>query len=138
MVVADTGCTSHCFKLDTPCNNNQPVRDGLCVGLPNGTLIQATHTILLPSDNCLPALSTNARHVSLFPGLTSTALISIGQFCDEGYSAVFTTHTVRLVKDDASTVVGHRNRSNGLWEISLTSSTQPSNPTFTQDHVNSA
>ena len=112
--VANTGCTSHCFKLDTPCEDKQPACDGRRVGFSNGTLMQATHTSLLPADGPLPPLSTDARRVRLFPGITSKSLISIGQFCDDGYSAVFTSHTVRLVKYDAYTVVGHRNLFNSL------------------------
>ena len=137
-VVANTGCKSYCFKLDTLCDDKQPVRDGLRVRLPNGTLVHATHTGLLPADSPLPPLSTDAHRVRLFPGLTSKALISIGQLCDDGYSAVFTAHTVHLVKDDASNVVVHRNRSNGLWDIALTASTPPSDPHFPQAHVKSA
>ena len=129
-VVTDTSCTSLCFKLDTTCNKKKPVRDGLRVGLPNGTSIQATHTGLLPADCPLPPLLTNACRVSLFPGLTSKALISIGNFFDDGYSAVFTAHIVRLVKYDASAVVVHRNRSNCLWYIAITASAPPSNPPF--------
>ena len=111
---------------------------GLRVGLPNGTSIQATHTGLLPADGPLPPLSTDALHVSLFPGLASKALISIGQFFEDGYSAIFTSHTVRLVKNNASTVISHRNRSNGLWYITLAASTPPSKPPFPQAQVNSA
>ena len=137
-VVADTGCTSHCFKPDTPYDNKQPMCDGLRVGLPNGTSIKVTHTVLLPAYGPLPPLSTNSWRVSLFPWYHHQSPNLHRQFCDDGYSAVFTSHTFRLVKDDASTVVGHRNRSNGLWDIDLTASTPLSNPTFTQAHVNSA
>ena len=73
-----------------------------------------------------------------FSLLSSKALISISQLCDDGYSAVFTAHTVRLVKDDDSTVIGYSNRSNGLWDIALTALTPLSNPPFPQAHVNSA
>ena len=124
-VFANTGCTSHCCKIDTPCDNKQPVHDGLRVRLPNSTSIQATHTGLLPADGPLLPISTDTRCVSLFTGLTSKTLISIGQFFYGGYSAVFTAHTIHLIKDDASTVVGHHNRSNGLWDIALTTSTPP-------------
>ena len=62
----------------------------------------------------------------------------LANFFDDGYSAVFTAHTIRLVKDDASTVVGHYNLYNGIWDIDITASTQPSNPTFLQAHVNSS
>ena len=112
------------------------MRDGLCVGLTNSTSIQATHTSLLPADGPLPPLSKDALCVRLFPGLTSKALISIGQSCDDGYSAVFTVHTVLLVEDKASTVVVHRNQSNGLWDIDLSASNPPPNTPYPQAHVN--
>ena len=81
------------------------MREGLHIRIPEGTLIQATHNSLLPANGPLPSLSTDARRVSIFPGLTIKALISIGQFCDDGYSAVFTTHNVCLLKDDTFTVI---------------------------------
>ena len=127
-VVSDTACTSHCFHLDTQYKDQQPVHNCLCFGLPNGTSIQDTHTGLLPADGPIPPLLTNARRVILFSCLSIKALISVGQFCNDGYSAVFTTNTVRHVKDGVATVVGHCNCINGLWEINLTASTPPSNP----------
>ena len=138
MFVADTGCTSHCFKLYTLYDDKQPVRNGLRVGLPNGISIQATHTGLFPVDGLLLPLSTDARCVRIFLVLTIKSLIPISQFGDDGYSAVFTAHTVRLVKDDASTVVVHHNGSNSLWDIDIAASTPTSNPPFPQAHVNSA
>ena len=112
------------------------MRDGLRVGLPNGTSIQATHTGLLPADGPVAPLFTDACRVSLFTGLTSKSLISTVHFFDDGYSTVFTSHTARLVKENASTVVGHRNRSQGLWDIAITAWNPSSNPPFPQAHVN--
>ena len=91
-----------------------------------------------PPTSLSPPLSTDDSRVSLFPGLTSKSLISIGQFFDDGYSTIFTAHTVRLVKSDASRVVSHRNYSNSLWDIDLTALNPPSNPSFLQAHVNIA
>ena len=114
------------------------MRDGLLIRLTDGTSIQYIHTGLLPTNGPLPPLSPNTRCVSLFPGLTNKALIYICQFCDDNYSTVLNAHTVRLVKDDDSTVIGYSNRSNGLWDIALTALTPLSNPPFPQAHVNSA
>ena len=108
------------------------------LGCPKAPQFKPPTPASYPPTAFSPPLSNDALHVSLLPGITSKALISIGQFFDDGYYAIFTAHTVRLVKDDTSTVVGHRNHFNILWDIDLTASTPPSNPTFLQAHVNSA
>ena len=83
--------------------------------------MNATHTANLPTDSGLPPLSDDGRKAHVFPGMTSHPLLSIGQFCDDGYEAVFTADKVFLHKHGKRYPVGTRNCTNKLWHIDLTS-----------------
>jgi hypothetical protein len=74
----------------------------------------ATHTALLPNDGVLPPLSTLARCAHVFPSMTNNPLLSIGQFCDDGYNATFTSDAVLLSKQGQTFPIGTRNPINGL------------------------
>ena len=84
----------------------------------------ATHTALLPDDGVLPPLSTLARRAHVFPSMTNNPLLSIGQFCDDGYNATFTSDAVLLSKQGQTFPISTRNPINGLWTVNL-------NPTAT-------
>ncbi len=85
----------------------------------------ATHTALLPDDGVLPPLSKLARRAHhVFPSMTNNPLLSIGQFCDDGYNATFTFDAVLLSKQGQTFPIGTRNPINGLWTVDL-------NPTAT-------
>ncbi len=86
--------------------------------------MDATHTALLPDDGILPPLSLLARRAHVFPSMTNNPLLSIGQFCDDGYNATFTSDAVLLSKEGQTFSIGTRNHINGLWTVDL-------NPTAT-------
>ena len=77
--------------------------------------MRSTHNALLP----YPQLSTSVRSAAVFPTLHNKALVSVGQFCDDGFKVIFTAEQVRLTKDDL-TIIGSRNKSDGLYYIKLT------------------
>ena len=62
----------------------------------------------------------------MFPALGNRNLISIGQLCDHGFSAIFTAKDVILTIPN-STLTGTRNSDNGLYYIDL----QRTNPAQT-------
>jgi hypothetical protein len=86
------------------------------VRLPNGTTIVSTHTALLD----MPHLPLAARQAHIFPDLSNSALLSIGQFCDNGYEARFTKHNVTIQQNDRIVLQGTRDP-NGLWNLNLNS-----------------
>ena len=79
----------------------------------------ATHTALLPNNGLLPPLSAVARRAHVFPTMSNHPLLSIGQFCDDGYDATFTSDAVLLSKDGQTFTIGTRNHVNGLWTVDL-------------------
>ncbi len=102
--------------MNSPCTNLQAVSDGISVMLPNGDRIKATHTALLP----LPHLPLAARRAHIFPALRNRALLSIGQFCDSGFEALFTADHVTLNRNGTPELLAHPNRCNGLLAGSYT------------------
>ena len=64
--------------------------DGIVVTLPSGDRITSKHIASLD----LPHVPVSARVCHIFPNLKNCVLISIGQFCDAGMSATFTTTTL--------------------------------------------
>ena len=49
--VADSGCNSHLIKSSTPCDRKSPTVTGLCVGIPNCAVMQASHNATLKIDH---------------------------------------------------------------------------------------
>ena len=107
---ADSGCTSHFLKSTSHCINKQPTSNGIRVKLPDGTIIQSTHTALLD----LPELPIEARRAHVFPNLNNSALISISQFCDQGFEASFTQQEVQIKKGEHVIISGQRDPITGL------------------------
>ena len=77
--------------------------------MPNGETMAATHTDLSP----FPKLPLSARKCDVFPELLQF-LLSLGQFCDAGFTATLTIKTVLLTNDISTTLAGTRDNSNGL------------------------
>ena len=120
LAIVNSGCTSHFLGPTTPCTNKSSTSNGVLVGLPNGSSIRASHTALLP----FPQLPFGARQSNIFPALGERNLISIGQICDHGFSALFTAKDVSLVSPTA-TLKGTRNTNNGLYYMDLQCANQP-------------
>ena len=76
--------------------------------------MHSTHTALLP----FPQLPLAARRAHVFPALQNKALLSIGQFCDSNFTAVFHDIQVNLI-NDYTTITGQRDPSTGLYYIDL-------------------
>ena len=94
--ILDTGTTGHFGLLTTPCTNIHKTKNSISVNMPNGSIIQSTHTVLLPLNN----ISKSARVIHLLPNLNNTALISISQLCDDRCSANFHGNMDTITKNN--------------------------------------
>ena len=94
---------------------------GLPVGLPNGDIIQASHTALLP----FPQLSLATRQDHIFLSLHNKALLSIEQLCDDGFSVVFNQQHVTAFKANHLSLSGKHDPKNGLYYIDLPPTLSP-------------
>jgi hypothetical protein len=114
--IVNSECTSHFLGSNSPSSNKVATPNGLSVGLPNGATMRSTHTALLP----FPEMSLAARQSTVFPALGNRALLSIGQFCDDGFDVNFTSSDVRISKND-TLISGQRDSRDGLYYIDLAS-----------------
>jgi hypothetical protein len=82
-MVVDSGATSSFVRLE----ENLPITglSSTVVNLPNGSMIQATHTTMLPFES----LSTEARKADVLPGLRPNSLVSVGIFANADYTTIF-------------------------------------------------
>ena len=136
---ADSGCTSHFLRNDAPCDNKIPTTNGIRVGIPDGTSMRSSHTANLNLDHIPLVFPPAALRATVFPALKQQSLLSLGQFCDNGFITILTKTNAYLIKHDNSiikdaTTIGVRNSTNGLWDVNLTQ-----NPTkianFAQEQV---
>ena len=96
-------------------HNIKPIANGPLCKLPDGNIIQPTETGQLKGLN---ELSTKAKETNIHPTLQAS-LISIGQLCDDGCTAVFKKDTLEISKNNKIILRGERNRIDGLWDIPL-------------------
>ena len=55
----------------------------------------------------------------MFKKLTGGSLTSIGQYCDHGYTAIFTKHHANILCNNKIILQGHRNHNNNIWYFDL-------------------
>ena len=79
----------------------------------NGDTVVNTHTCRLP----LGSLPTAACEAHVTPNITP--LLSIGQLCDEGCTAVFPAQSILIFKDKSTLMKGYRDKTTNLWHIPI-------------------
>ena len=109
---ADTGA-SHNYNTITHIPKGSTILEHqpMQVILPNSQVITSKQTILLPEPKELPP---EARIANTFNQLTEGFLTSIGQYCDNGCTAIFNKIHEDIIYKDQLILRGHRNPSNKL------------------------
>ena len=92
--IVDSGPTGHFLQMDSICRDKKRTSDGVCVKLPDGSTIEATHTALIN----YPQLPLEARRAHLFLDI-KYALLSISFICDHGFTVIFDEDGVYIVKE---------------------------------------
>ena len=131
--IADSGCSGHYIQISTPHSNRKPNSHGLTVELPDGNIIRSTHT----ADLIIPTLPNTACHAHIFSQLHNKSLISIGQLCDAGCTAIFSVHDVVIMYKGNKILSGYRDHSTRLWILYSpvsSSSSHSCSPTTTIFH----
>jgi hypothetical protein len=114
--IVDSGCTGHFLLVNAPCLNKVETQTPLTVRLPNGAIMESSHTAELD----IPELNTAASKAHVFPGMAHHSLLSVGQLCDEGYIVTFKQDTVTICNSKNSKLLsGPRDVNTGLWWINL-------------------
>ena len=84
----------------------QATSTGPRVGTPTGLSIEPTAKGKLPFQ----ALSNDAKNAHVFPALTSASLLSMGQLCDDGCTAIFTKNNLNIFKNGKLIIKGLCNK----------------------------
>jgi hypothetical protein len=110
-------------------SNVKATPSGPSVMLPDSTNIQATHSGQLPLHHSLSSTATKAH---ILDGITNSSLVSLGQLCDDNCIAVLDKKKLQVFKSNNCVLQGARNKTDGLWDISLplptTAQTLPAPP----------
>lgn len=59
------------------------------------------------------------QKVHIFPGIKSSSLISLGQLCDDGCTAMLNNKEIGIDKINTMILHGKRNWTDGLWDIKI-------------------
>jgi len=114
-IIADTGAAGHFVTIDAPHKNKQVANPRITVVFPNGDTLHSTHTVELT----LPLLARAACQAHIFDNLDSGSLISIGQLCDHGCTAIFDKTQVTVSLDTKIVLQGSRSPSTKLWHLNV-------------------
>jgi hypothetical protein len=79
--------------------------------------MESSHTAELD----IPKLNAAASKAHVLPGMTNHSLLSVGQWCDEGYIATFKNASLPVCNYQKSQNLsgGSRDFDTGLWSINL-------------------
>jgi hypothetical protein len=100
--ILDSGATWNFLASDAPCIHKEKALHPLSITLPDGTIIEYTHTSML----VLPGLPPSADKAYLFPHHFKHSLISVGHLCDHGCEVLFVAPSVTVTKGGTSLFVG--------------------------------
>jgi hypothetical protein len=86
------------------------------VRLLNGATMESSHT----SELNIPAMNAAASIAHVFPGMSNHSLLSVGQLCNEGYTATFKNASVTVSNSQKFPILsGPRDLDTRLWRINL-------------------
>ena len=128
----DSGATKHYLTSeDSTILLNKQVYHGKGVTIPNSTQLKPSHQGLLPLSNLL---TSAAKTATVLPQLSNSSLISMGQLCDDGCEVKLTRKKLSVTKNNMVVMEGHRNYTDGLWDIPIIKSSITSYKHLPQAH----
>jgi hypothetical protein len=114
--IVDSGCTGHFLLVNAPCLNKVKSQTPLTVRLPNGAMMESSHTATLN----IPELNAAASIAHVFPGMANHSLLSVGKLCNGGYIVTFRNASVTICDPKECQILsGTRDLDTGLWRINL-------------------
>jgi hypothetical protein len=113
-VFANTACSGHFLRFNTPFSNRQLAIKAIQVRLPDNSFIQSTHTCNIDISGLLPT-ATKAHIFKTF----AHVLLSIPVLADHGCTMSFTKDAVIVTLQDNIILQGYRNHAMGMWTVPL-------------------
>ena len=127
MAILDSGCTEHYLTTDVQVVAQQLATPPIVISLPDGSQLSSSHTTSLPIIASMLPPAALAAHI--VPHLMPNSLISIGQLCDAGCTAMLTAETAAIRFEGTTVLTGHRNPATRLWQVELNPTSAPSTVT---------
>jgi hypothetical protein len=115
-MILDTGCTTHLCTPDTPLINKHITTEPITITIPDGNTMTSTHEGHLD----IPALPPAATLTHVVPELSTHSLISIGQLCDAGCTAIVNRNTIDIEYEGNVVMSGDRSEATTLWHLNYT------------------
>ena len=113
----DSAATAHYFRLqDADVLENKTNIKGPTIKQPDNTDLTSEGSGTIPLSK---HLSAEAQTAMIIPNLKSASLISIGQLCDDGCTAVMDKKDLAVVKKNTVILRGKKNKMDGLWDIPI-------------------
>ena len=119
LLKADTGASAHYLAAKdmhkAGISNLKRTITPKLVQLPTLDIMKSTHDSTLN----IPRVSVPAKSATIYPKITGSSLLSIGQLCDDNCTAVFTKTDMKVIKEKNVILKGTRNKDDGLWDVKL-------------------
>ena len=112
------------YMVNIIAHKDDPKTKPISVELPNGQIIESTHTAELN----LPTLPEAARKAHVFRDLQCDTLLSVGVLCDAGLVATLTAEDVKFYYGPHIVLQGKRNKVTKLWDLNISPDAQPNIP----------
>ena len=125
--ISDSGATGHFLVEGAPVVNKQIAKRPIAITLPNGKIIQSTHTCNLD----IPWLPSEITEAHIVPGLAHASLISTRKFCDAGCKVVFDLQECRVYYKNRLVLVGGRDEATQLWKLPINPTKNPNDASTT-------
>ena len=126
LLKADTGASAHYLAQ----------KDMHKLGIENVKLTTTPKLVQLPTQDIMKSshdatlniaqVSIPAKTATVYPKITGSSLLSIGQLCDDNCTAIFTKTDMKVIKNKSVILQGKRNRQDGLWDVMLKDIPPPS------------
>eukprot|EP00804_Cyclotella_cryptica_P011139 CCRYP_020834-RA/>CCRYP_020834-RA protein AED:0.37 eAED:0.22 QI:0/0/0/0.66/1/1/3/0/880 len=113
--IMDSGATAHFIVKGATVKNERPTSNPLKIKLPDGSVIQSTHTCNLD----IPWLPNNITEAHIVPKLAHSLLVATRKFCDAGCKIIFDVDGCRILYKGILVLSGTRDPSPGLWRVPI-------------------
>mgnify|MGYP003332126172 CR=1 FL=1 len=114
VAIAEMEATNTYFCTKTRLNRIRKEKNGLAIFQPNRSILEWDKTGLLPYNES----EEEAALCHIIPGL-KVNLISIGQFCNVGYKAMFEKDMCKIFNDKGTIYEGEQDHKTGMWLIKI-------------------
>ena len=129
--ISDSGATGHFIVEGSPVVNKQPSTNPLKITLPNGKVVQSTHTCNID----IPWLPDQTTEAHILPVLAHSSLILTWKFCDAGCKVVLNMTECWVYHKGKLVLTEGRDAATVFWKLPTNSAGVPGQVPTTIDSI---